>query len=423
MHPSLRDPRPKQMQQYLPNKPDGSVNRDFAQWPSVEECKGMVGDCTSMKRLRQMVKTGCLLAVGVESGWIPHVTLMFAYLLPMLFVVKDEGCDSKDDCKSYHLIMLSRFVPLPKIIMDTFRREENTLIVIKVILLIFCLKDSFPQLWRREKKRLRFDFLIGSKDYPFLWAQFIVAWFLLPCVLPEQNFVERVRRVMDRWLPAQSESVWKNPYESNPVNLVVVFCAAFLVAQFLIRFTEILEFQVHSAVSRKLLKCLFLNSCVALIAVTIAPWIADSWNFVLRRIYLSFDMLDGIKDGCNSHTERKFYMFNLHPDCVLEIVFAVNFSFVCALVVMFFIGVFMVIVNSSLELHGELLFASLRLPYFKHFLRLRVHSDGQGIDGYCIGVADPRAVEKVEADQLWGDTPLSRPVLVDSWRWKSRRSN
>jgi hypothetical protein len=83
------------MQQYRPNKPDGSVDPDFAQWPSVEECKGIVGDCTSIKRLRQMVKTGCLLAVGVESGWIPHVTLMLAYLLPMLFVVKDEGCENK----------------------------------------------------------------------------------------------------------------------------------------------------------------------------------------------------------------------------------------------------------------------------------------------------------------------------------------
>jgi hypothetical protein len=83
------------MQQYRPNKPDGSVDHDFAQWPGVEECANIVGGCSSIKRLQQMVKTGCILSVGVESGWIPHVTIMLAYLLPMLFI-EDECCEIRE---------------------------------------------------------------------------------------------------------------------------------------------------------------------------------------------------------------------------------------------------------------------------------------------------------------------------------------
>ncbi|HEY3498567.1 MAG TPA: hypothetical protein VGK73_27945 [Polyangiaceae bacterium] len=52
-------------------------------------------------------------------------------------------------------------------------------------------------------------------------------------------------------------------------------------------------------------------------------------------------------------------------------------------------------------------FTALDHPGFKHFLRLRVRGDGLGIDGYCIGLADP----------------LGRPddpLLVDTFQWRPK---
>jgi hypothetical protein len=50
-------------------------------------------------------------------------------------------------------------------------------------------------------------------------------------------------------------------------------------------------------------------------------------------------------------------------------------------------------------------FTALDHPGYKHFLRLRVRADGQGIDGYCIGLTDPLA-EGAE------------PELVDVFHWR-----
>jgi hypothetical protein len=50
-------------------------------------------------------------------------------------------------------------------------------------------------------------------------------------------------------------------------------------------------------------------------------------------------------------------------------------------------------------------FTVLDHPGFKHFLRLRIRGDGAGIDGWCIGLADP-----LGADQ--------QPVLVDHFTWR-----
>lgn len=50
-------------------------------------------------------------------------------------------------------------------------------------------------------------------------------------------------------------------------------------------------------------------------------------------------------------------------------------------------------------------FTTLDHPGFKHFVRLRVRADGRGIDGWCIGAADPL-----------GDD--GRPVLVDHFSWR-----
>jgi hypothetical protein len=50
-------------------------------------------------------------------------------------------------------------------------------------------------------------------------------------------------------------------------------------------------------------------------------------------------------------------------------------------------------------------FTALDHPGYKHFLRLRVRADGQGIDGYCIGLTDPL-----------GNNPV--PELVDTFSWR-----
>jgi hypothetical protein len=50
-------------------------------------------------------------------------------------------------------------------------------------------------------------------------------------------------------------------------------------------------------------------------------------------------------------------------------------------------------------------FTTLDHPGFKHFVRLRVRADGRGIDGWCIGAADPVAGAKA-------------PVLVDTFSWR-----
>lgn len=55
-------------------------------------------------------------------------------------------------------------------------------------------------------------------------------------------------------------------------------------------------------------------------------------------------------------------------------------------------------------------FTVLDHPGFKHFVRLRVRADGRGVDGWCIGSADPL-----------GDA--AAPVLVDRFRWEPRRDS
>jgi hypothetical protein len=50
-------------------------------------------------------------------------------------------------------------------------------------------------------------------------------------------------------------------------------------------------------------------------------------------------------------------------------------------------------------------FTALDHPGFKHFVRFRVHADGRGVDGYCIGLVDPLH-------------PGAQPVLVDQFLWR-----
>jgi hypothetical protein len=52
-------------------------------------------------------------------------------------------------------------------------------------------------------------------------------------------------------------------------------------------------------------------------------------------------------------------------------------------------------------------FTALDHPGFKHFVRLRLRADGRGVDGYCLGLADPLGAGQ-------------KPVLVDSFVWRPR---
>jgi hypothetical protein len=54
-------------------------------------------------------------------------------------------------------------------------------------------------------------------------------------------------------------------------------------------------------------------------------------------------------------------------------------------------------------------FTALDHPGFKHFLRLRIRADGTGVDGWCIGLADPLA-------------PGEKPVLVDTFTFRPGRN-
>jgi hypothetical protein len=53
-------------------------------------------------------------------------------------------------------------------------------------------------------------------------------------------------------------------------------------------------------------------------------------------------------------------------------------------------------------------FTALDHPGFKHFVRLRVRADGTGIDGWCVGIADPLGKD-------------GAPQLVDTFEWRPER--
>lgn len=67
-------------------------------------------------------------------------------------------------------------------------------------------------------------------------------------------------------------------------------------------------------------------------------------------------------------------------------------------------GAFLVLLTLRGHEHMQALTA-LDHPGFKHFVRLRIRADGQGIDGWCVGLVDPLR-------------PGARPVLVDKFTWR-----
>jgi hypothetical protein len=60
---------------------------------------------------------------------------------------------------------------------------------------------------------------------------------------------------------------------------------------------------------------------------------------------------------------------------------------------------------TRLGLEHSQAFTALDHPGFKHFVRFRIHADGRGVDGYCIGLVDPLRAG-------------SAPVLVDQFVWR-----
>jgi hypothetical protein len=70
----------------------------------------------------------------------------------------------------------------------------------------------------------------------------------------------------------------------------------------------------------------------------------------------------------------------------------------------FVFGAYLALLTATGYEHTQA-FTALDHPGFKHFLRLRIRADGRGIDGYCLGLANP----------LGENEP---PVLVDTFTWR-----
>lgn len=81
------------------------------------------------------------------------------------------------------------------------------------------------------------------------------------------------------------------------------------------------------------------------------------------------------------------------------------------LVISVFAGVFVfggyLALLTALGFEHTQAFTALDHPGFKHFVRLRVRRDGSGIDGFCVGLADPLGKD-------------AEPVLVDTFTWRPR---
>ena len=81
------------------------------------------------------------------------------------------------------------------------------------------------------------------------------------------------------------------------------------------------------------------------------------------------------------------------------------------LVISVFAGVFVfggyLALLTALGFEHTQAFTALDHPGFKHFVRLRVRRDGSGIDGFCIGLADPLGKN-------------AAPELVDTFAWRPK---
>jgi hypothetical protein len=93
----------------------------------------------------------------------------------------------------------------------------------------------------------------------------------------------------------------------------------------------------------------------------------------------------------------------------LGVSISLSLLMLATLVISVFAGVFVfggyLALLTALGFEHTQAFTALDHPGFKHFLRLRVRRDGSGIDGFCVGLADPLGKD-------------AEPVLVDTFGWR-----
>lgn len=174
-------------------------------------------------------------------------------------------------------------------------------------------------------------------------------------------------------------------------GLLALFALAYLISQQLHAFTGL-------AVSASILATLFIGGIYALIGgVTLRLSVLP---IALAAAALTVALSIGTSMFLDEALER------LGPSVVFRILglgtfvmgaFAGAFVFGCYLTLLTLLGY-----------ENMQAFTVLDHPGFKHFVRLRVRADGRGIDGWCIGAADPL-----------GDG--AKPVLVDHFSWRPFR--
>jgi hypothetical protein len=95
-----------------------------------------------------MIRSGLLLSVGVDSGWIPHFCVACAFFVPMMFETHGEECEGAG-C-SYHMVLLQRLLPLPQFLM-----HDNVWMVIKLLLTVCLFCKPVMNWWDKGKMTVR----------------------------------------------------------------------------------------------------------------------------------------------------------------------------------------------------------------------------------------------------------------------------
>ncbi len=128
--------RPRAQRLFNPKNTDGSANPEFSQWPTPEECQSIVG-ARGRNPIRTMLRSGLVLSVGVDSGWIPHFGVACAFFVPMIFQTSGQDCEGAG-C-SYHMVLLQRLLPLPHFLMQL--DEYVWTMFVSVLLIPFLFKE------------------------------------------------------------------------------------------------------------------------------------------------------------------------------------------------------------------------------------------------------------------------------------------
>ncbi len=179
------------------------------------------------------MKTGVLFSVGIDSGWIPHCIVFCAYFVPMLFSPQDSDCSVS--CESYHMIMLGQWLPVPMPLVHFLKGNLIPLPILNGLLVLFFFQDSINSIRFRKMSAKRF--FTGDSEYPFLWIA------LLLCLFAPDIDIEGLHRSIKNRMPIMFSAFLNqddiNRDEQYDVSNAVVFCAVFVMAQFMVRFNEV----------------------------------------------------------------------------------------------------------------------------------------------------------------------------------------